>query len=385
MPLQWDSPFLGGRGADPGGQPCFRHRFCRSQRLFLPNKECFHGYSAGHENVPRPLLSQRRLSVSPRCVVSAQEPPALSSTDRIRLAEAFRLADQLEDRIWKGWSRAPFAVLLVTPQTEFLLRHPHPTADFTALGYDPLLKSNVYYRKRVFPTAVLATFPAVDGVPTIVAGQAESTTSKTSTPWVVTLLHEHFHQWQDSQPGYYAGVKALGLAHGDETGMWMLNYAFPYDSPEVEARFTEMSHALLAALQAEKTSQFADRVSAFQEARRQFEDSLAPDDRKYLSFQLWQEGVARYTEVRFAHLAVTRARPSRAFQALPDYTSFEKVADDWQRTILADLANMDLKKERRLVVYSLGAAEALLLDRSAPGWQRHYFSEPFQLDSYFPH
>ncbi|HLV81830.1 MAG TPA: hypothetical protein VKT32_16200 [Chthonomonadaceae bacterium] len=314
----------------------------------------------------------------------AQEKPALPVVDRIRLAEAFRVADRLGDRVWKAWSRAPFAVLLVTPQTEFLMRHPHPTSDFTSLGYDPLLKSDVSFRKRVFPTTLLATFPAVDGVPTIVVGQAESTTSKTSTPWVITLLHEHFHQLQDAQPGYYAGVKALGLAHGDETGMWMLNYAFPYDSPEVETRFTQMAHALLAALQAEDTPAFAGKAAAFQEARRQFEDPLAPDDRKYLEFQLWQEGVARYTEIRVARLAATHYRPSRAFAALPDYTSFAKVANDWQRTIRTDLETMDLKKERRVVVYSLGAAEAFLLDRLAPGWQRRYFADPFQLARYFP-
>ena len=49
-----------------------------------------------------------------------------------------------------------------------------------------LLRSEVYSRPRRFPTSFLATFPAVGGIPTVVAGEAESTQAKTSTPWVVT-------------------------------------------------------------------------------------------------------------------------------------------------------------------------------------------------------
>ena len=53
--------------------------------------------------------------------------PKLSLTDGTRLIEAFRVGDRLGDRIWPGWSRAPFAVLLVTPEYEFLIRHPLPS------------------------------------------------------------------------------------------------------------------------------------------------------------------------------------------------------------------------------------------------------------------
>jgi len=127
--------------------------------------------------------------------------PSISITDRIRLAEAFRLADEIGNDVWPGWSKAPFAVLLVTPDYEFLIRHPKPSDDFAKLAYDPVLKSDVYYRKRTFPKTFLATFPAISGsmISTIVVGQAENTWVKTSTPWVITLLHEHFHQLQDSQ------------------------------------------------------------------------------------------------------------------------------------------------------------------------------------------
>src|SRR5262249_50802312 len=154
------------------------------------------------------------------------------------IAEAFRLADALGNRIWPNWDRAPFAVLLVTPDHEFLIRHLQPSKDFTLVGEDAVLKCKVWQRPRKYPTHFLATFPAVGGGSTVVIGQAENTEAKDSTRWVITLLHEHFHQLQDSQPRFYAEVDALGLARGDMTGMWMLNYPFPYTTPAVKEQFS---------------------------------------------------------------------------------------------------------------------------------------------------
>src|ERR1700754_17215 len=142
-----------------------------------------------------------------------QSSPQISMTDRLRLAEAFRLNEQLSDKVWPGWRKTPFAVLLLTGEYEFLLGHSQPSTDFTALGTDALLKTKVYYRKRTFPPNLLATL-FVAGLPTIAIGQAENTFANTSTRWVVTLMHEHFHQLQYAQPDYQAGINALNLAGG---------------------------------------------------------------------------------------------------------------------------------------------------------------------------
>jgi hypothetical protein len=314
----------------------------------------------------------------------AQETPTLPTVDRTRLAEAFGLGDRICDRIWPGWSKAPFAVLLVTPEYEFLLRHPKPSADFTKLGYEAVLKSDVYYRKRTLNTHFLATFPAVSGstISTIVVGRAENTTAKTSTPWVITLLHEHFHQLQDSQPNFYADVNALNLSHGDQTGMWMLNYAFPYDRKEVQDQFALMSKVLAAAIKAPKAER-ASKVRDFLEARRKFQGLLAPDDYKYLSFQLWKEGIARYTEYHLARIAAANYRPSKKFRKLKDYTSFADVAQTTYEGIFRQLETQKLGASKREVVYSFGAAEGLLLDEIDPNWRSRYFVKKFDLDGLF--
>src|SRR5687768_13107893 len=159
-------------------------------------------------------------------------PQPIPHADRVRLAEARRMIGTFGDSLWQGWSAAPMALILITPQHEYLLWHPRPSGGFQRIGYDSLLATEVHARARQFPPTLAATFPAVGGVPTIVIGTAEGTGMR-STKWVLTVAHEHFHQWQTSQPGYYAGVAALDLAKGDSTGMWMLNYAFPYSTKGV--------------------------------------------------------------------------------------------------------------------------------------------------------
>ncbi len=314
----------------------------------------------------------------------AQDKPSIPDSDRTRLAEAFKLGDSIGDVVWKDWNKAPFALLLVTPEYEFLIRHPKPSADFMPLGYDTLLKSDVYFRKRTQPTNFLATFPAISGsmVATIVVGQAERTSAKTSTPWVVTLLHEHFHQLQYSQPNYYADVNALNLSHGDQTGMWMLNYAFPYDKEEVQNQFANMSKLLAEALEAPK-SERAKKVAAYLQARRNFQQMLDADDYRYFSFQLWQEGIARYTEYHVARLAATKYRASKEFRALKDYRSFADIANATNDGIFRELMTQKLGESKREVVYSFGAAEGLLLDKVNPRWKSRYFVDKFVLSGYF--
>lgn len=315
-------------------------------------------------------------------VVEAQ--PSLREADRVRLAEAFHLAESVRDSIWIGWSDVPFAVLLLTPEYEFLVRHPRPSSDFTSLGYDGLLKSEVYYRPITgrYPLQFLATFPAVEGVSTVVIGQPEHT-GKSSTFWVITALHEHFHQLQYTRPDYYEAVAALDLADGDETGMWQLNYPFPYDSTDVGARFTAYKEALEGALTAARGSDAAERLDDYFTARARLRETLRDADYRYLSFQLWQEGVARYTEYAVAAAAARNYEPLPAFRALDDFVPYSAAVDTLRMALSREMASLELASWERVVFYPVGAAEALLLDAIRPGWRERYFAEKFYLERLF--
>ena len=309
-------------------------------------------------------------------------PSSLPPDDRTRIAEAFRLADAIGDGIWPGWSSVPFALLLVTPEREYLVRHPRPAAGFERVGFDSLLGSDVHVRSRTFQPTLLATFP-FEGIPTVVIGQPAAT-GKHSTAWVLTALHEHFHQLQMSQPGYYKGVDALGLARGDQTGMWMLNYAFPYGADSVQAAFAAMARAVDSALAAAPGADRQARLKALSKTRATLRGTLTGDDDRYLGFQMWQEGVARYTELQVARWADRNFAPSEAFNALADASSFGASADSILFGIRRGLQGNPLSTAGRVAFYPVGAATALLLDDIAPEWRTRYLGATFSLDEVVP-
>lgn len=309
--------------------------------------------------------------------------PRLSPEDHTRLREVFRLAERTQDAVWSSWSKAPFAVMLVRPDFEFLVRHPKATQNFDTLGYEKDFQSLLLYRKRLFAQNLLATFPAINGYLTIIVGQPQNTDISNSTSWILTLMHEHFHQLQMSRPKYFADTEALGLSRGDQTGMWMLNYPFPYDSSVVQDKFSALCRSLSDALAA-SNDQFSTKLSAYRAARKAFQQSLSADDYKYFSFQVWQEGVARYTEWRVAKYAAAHYSPTKELQAFKDFDSFALAADSLQARILSPLPQLSLARERRTSFYPFGAAEAMLLDRVNPRWQELYFTKKFFLEAYYP-
>jgi hypothetical protein len=312
--------------------------------------------------------------------LAAQTPAApaaqLPADDAVRIREFYRLAAAIQDRIWPGWSAIPAPLLLVTNETEFLTHFPAPPTGFTGVGGD------LWARPRQFPTGVLATFPAFGPPSVIVIGEPANTDAKTSTPWLFVVLHEHFHQLQNAQPGYFKATEALGLARGDTSGMWMLNYPFPYADAALGRAFSHLRDTLLAALREPDAAKFAALAAEYKAERKRFFARLAPDDRTYLSFQLWQEGIAHYTQVVAAE-AAAGYQPSAAYAALPDARPFATYGEKMRARTLEALQHVELVTAERVAVYPFGCAEGFLLDRLDPGWKDGYFRHPFTLDPYF--
>lgn len=306
---------------------------------------------------------------------------SLNPEHRALLEEGFRLFDHVEDR-WPDWASAPEAVLMVSGDWEFLFGHPAPDGTFRVTTESPVAGRPVLVRERAHPPGLLATFPAVGGVSTIVIGTPEAT-GLNPTRWILTLLHEHFHQLQMSRPGYYVGVEALGLSGGDDSGMWMLEYPFPYSDPSVSNAVGALGRAARALAGSAREGEVPDQaVRGYLGLREALTRTIRPEDNRYLAFQTWQEGVARYAELDAAiHAAQTFAVSDR-FRALPGFVPFDVVADSLWKEIEAAV-DRDLTGSARVYFYALGALEAVALEALRPGWRERYAVEPFDLSRYW--
>lgn len=307
--------------------------------------------------------------------------PQMRYEDKIRIREAISISNRFGEEIWEGISKVPFVVLLVYDSVEFLINHPYPSSDFKLLENDTILKIQIFYRPRQFSDKLLATFPAVNGVNCIVVGTPEKT-NKNSTEWIITLLHEHFHQYEYTYPDYYKSVNNLELSGGDQTGMWQLNYAFAYDSTPVVEQYKTFTSALYKSLSYIDKKGFKKHFKSYLKERRKFKQLLKPADFRYFSFQVWQEGIARYTEYKFLQ-ALANYKPSNEIKQLSDFVSFKSYKDKFKVTEEKALVTLKLNVDKRVCFYAIGFAEGLLLDKVNPKWRNKFLKNKFYLENYY--
>ncbi|MBN4072973.1 hypothetical protein JYT74_02920 [Crocinitomix catalasitica] len=311
---------------------------------------------------------------------AVQAEPEMRLDDRVRIKQAIEISNQFGEQVWEGITKVPFTIILVTDTVEFLINHPYPSKDFTLIGYDSLLQSDVLYRKTQFDKHFLATFPAVNGVNCIVMGTPENT-DKTSTEWIITLLHEHFHQYQYTYPDYYQSVEKLGLSGGDNTGMWMLNYPFAYTDENIIQQYDKYVKALSEVVESLNQEIFEAKFKQYIIERENFTQLLDTNDYKYFSFQIWQEGLARYTEYKFLQL-LDDYESTQAVTELADFISFSQYKDELYQSELQSLTELSLKENQRICFYSIGFAEGLILDELNFVWRDNYLTNKFFIEHY---
>jgi hypothetical protein len=314
------------------------------------------------------------------CSVQGQGLPKMRTQDKVRIREAITISNKYGNEIWQGINEPPFVVLLVTDSFEFLINHPYPSSDFKISEEDEILNAKILYRQRTYSKTFLATFPAVGGVNCIVVGTPENT-GKSSTDWIITLLHEHFHQFQYTQKDHYASVAGLDLANGDETGMWQLNYRLPYDSLPISSQYSKYTRALSNAVSGIDNKDFRELLTQYTDERKKLIGLFKPSDYKYFSFQLWQEGIARYTEYKFLEV-LNDYTPSIEAAGLPDFIPFNKFREQFLKLHLGSVTALKFEKEKRICFYDVGLVEGILLDKLNPRWRSQYFASRFFLEKY---
>lgn len=313
--------------------------------------------------------------------VFAQTKPSIRFEDKVRIREAFIIEKKYGESLWKDYTKAPFSIILVYKGNEFLINHPNPSSDFISLGFDSFLNSKVYYRKRVFNKYFLATFPAVNGVSCIVVGTSKNT-KKTTADWVITILHERFHQYQQNSKNFYQDAMALGISNGDNTGMWQLNYPFPYQDSEINLKYNNYTASLKRAVEMIDTNTFAEAFAMLLKSKNEFKRALKPTDYKYFSFQLYQEGIARYTEFLFLE-ALENYQPSKEITKINDFVGFNVFKKEFYKKHMNNITSLQLNTHKRVCFYDLGLAEGILLNKLNPKWRDQYLLDKFDVTNFY--
>ena len=306
----------------------------------------------------------------------------IRTEDKIRIKEAVKIFKEYGNFVWKDWNFAPFALLLVTNENEYLMFHSNPSDDFADTGFDSITGSNIYIRPRQFSNNFLATFPAVSGISTIVVGLPENT-SRPGSEWILTLLHEHFHQLQSTQPDYYTAVESLNLAGEDKSGMWMLNYNFPYDNKQVSDQYKILTQSAKKTFLSINDTDFEINLKIYLSEREKIRSLLDKKDYDYFSFQIWQEGIARYTETEIAKALKNNYKPSGEYSQLNDYNSFDSLYIKIIEKLLTKADKQELNENQRNCFYTLGALEGMILDKVNPAWKDLYFKDKFYIERYY--
>ena len=283
-------------------------------------------------------------------------PPQISPTLLASIRLARDQANSVGGRFWPDFGKAPFGFLVTLANREVLFCHSADVQGFTRLPPDPTTTCDLQERASVFPKNLLAAMPAIDGISTIVMGTPEAT-GRSPADWTQTIFHEHFHQYQSTFDSYYSRLNDLGLTNGDSTGMWMLNYPFPYANTSFAEALASASTSLRRAVVSGRST-VNRRVHDYLRARDALEGVVSPDEWKYFELELWTEGVARWTEIE-----ISERTSDKRLQAS---------GSAMRKRTIAALTSMKPRQLRREIVYPYGAAEAMLLERCAPDWHRGY-------------
>ncbi|MBL1431100.1 MAG: hypothetical protein COA60_006280 [Robiginitomaculum sp.] len=304
--------------------------------------------------------------------------PAIAFADQVLMAEARKINRAYGGQLWPGFSTEDFPILIVGHEHDRFYCAKKAPIGFTLFSIDADTNCRIDIRAGgQFSTNIKATFPFAGSGPVAVVG-AYGVIKSNSTAWVATLLHENFHQYQMNWNGYYSGLADLDLAGDDDSGMWALNYPFAYDDLQVIAMIQNNSIDLVTVL-TEPDKTIRKKLALQYAVNRANRLSILTDaDRRYLEFQLWQEGVARYTELALAEFASSGTHTSLGLDH-----DFAALASNLRNRILQTLNEGKLSQHQRVYFYSLGAAEALVLDEIDHNWRDNYFESGFSMAGFF--
>jgi hypothetical protein len=340
----------------------------------------------------------------------------LSDADKAILAETFHLREAIGDAVWPGWGEADIPVIVHNEGYAFLIGYPGTPPDgWTMVPRneqrggpwevvpDDVFQGQPYYRQ---PLANLKETPESF---VVVVGERWVATLQTreysevafyagfredlppflrpivplrllwmllmgdTETYIGALAHEAYHAYEGMEaPGRLAAAERAAQLEGQ----------YPWEVDASEQAWQAELDALYAAVTAasdDDAAQLARQFLALRQERRATY-ALPADLVDYERQREWLEGLAKYAELVLQREAGRSAdyTPLPAIEGDPDFHAYRTRERFWSQQ-LGEVRRMTNRSGEVRFYYS-GMAQAVLLDRFAPGWKEQAWSEGIWLE-----
>ncbi len=326
----------------------------------------------------------------------------LSALEKGRLAEVIQLRRTLGGKVWPGWDTLDIPILLYNEEYAFLVGLPDPapgwinvsTGVAQGAGWeivpDDTFDGQPYYRQ---PIAGLAETPQAFTVRVADRWVASMTTkewteiklrgyiqadlppliakifpysvflSAFNSDWYMcAVLHESMHAYQ--------GTVARERLEQAEKSMEAAK-SYPWENDALQEDWQTELDLLVRALRAESDQEARELAASFlnQREARRTRHALSPALVDFERQREWEEGLAKYIELEIWRQASKTEdyAPLAALAEDPDFKNYTTFDQRWQQEV-SQLARMARGEEDERFYYT-GMAQAVLLDRLAPGWK----------------
>jgi hypothetical protein len=343
----------------------------------------------------------------------------LSDLDKARASEALHLRRELGDVLWPGWGAADIPMIFYNEEYAFLIGYSNPPAgwlklpDFSHRGGpwevvpEDAIENNEYFRQALTgpgetPEAFVvrigdrwvSSLPAANWMEIKMANEFRGMIPSPLQPvlpyrmaarvflsaaggtdlYICATLHESFHANE--------AILAQDRLLAAETVYNQNASRYPYENPTFAAEWqTELdllADAVLALSDAD-TIALARRFLDTRQKRRTAAnlDAILIDLER---LKEWEEGLAKYTELAIWRLAAEDSNyaPLPAMAGDTGFSGYKKIDQIWLQQI-QQIRSMS-KDDGDIRYYYSGWAQAVLLDRLAPGWRTRILSENVMLE-----
>jgi len=339
----------------------------------------------------------------------------LTESQKAYLAEYMQLQDQVMDTVWPGFAKRQIPAIVYNEEYAFLVGlenpeegwHKMPSGEYRGGEWKRVTGDRFigapYYRqhlpdKNVTPenftvkvgdrwvstmqTREYAEVAFYNGFSSelppvinwvfpyklfwnLIMGNAET--------YITGLIHEAFHAYQGFTV-YDKFEKAEFFAK--------LSSEYPWNQQGNRSGWRAEAGLLMRAYESESDTQAIELIREFIMKREQRREAVNLSG-KYIDYERnreWLEGLAKYVELKTGLVAseLTRYEPVAAVKKLSDFESYRDSRDYFENQLSEVSRAASRSGESRF--YYGGMLQAMLLDRTMPGWKSEIFKENLYME-----